>query len=414
MRYRFFDSTGAVYAVAVSTFLLSHANDLLAAAASIDGPASIAAGPVALTPTLGAEIKHRDNIYLQEDNAVDSWIYIARPALNALMQDRNNTYQLDYKGEAAWYEVSANNDRNDYFDNTFSGDAHLELSDRWIAEGYASWASLHEDRGTGLSEGLIGTVLPEPITFDQGNVGGSLQFGTDDSVGRLLVETGYMDRSYTNFKEFTRPRDRDETTLATTFFYPVAPKTDLLAEYMFKHIHYPNPFDLVPELDSDEQSFLVGAQWEINPNMSSTAKVGYVEKNFDDSARKDWNGLGWSLELWMQPRDQDTILVATTQSPEETTLQGDFIRREELSTTWRHEWSDRVYSELSGLIGQDTYEQSVDDREDDIFKVSLKAGYEFRRWMNVYTGYGYDRRNSNADNLSYRDYIFSVGVELSL
>jgi hypothetical protein len=85
---------------------------------------------------------------------------------------------------------------------------------------------------------------------------------------------------------------------------------------------------VVTELDSDEQSFLVGAQWEINPNMTSTAKIGYVEKNFDDSARKDWNGLGWSLDLWMQPRDQDTIIVVTTQSPEETTLQGDFIRRE--------------------------------------------------------------------------------------
>lgn len=413
MRDRFFDSTGAVCAVAVSTILLSHASDLLAAAPT-QGPAAIDAGPVALTPTLGTEIKYRDNIYLQESNTVDSWIYLARPALNALLQDRNNTYQLDYKGEAAWYEVSSHNDRNDYFDNTFSGDAHLELSDRWIAEGYASWASLHEDRGTGLSEGFIGTVLPEPIEFDQSDVGGTLQFGTDESVGRLLVETGYMDRTYTNFKELTRPRDRDETTVATTFFYPVAPKTDVLAEYTFKNIHYPNRFEEVPMLDSDEQSLLVGAQWEINPNMTSTAKAGYVEKNFDDSARKDWDGLGWSLEVWMQPRDQDTILVLSTQHPEETTLQGNFIKREELSTTWRHEWSDRVYSELSGLIGQDTYEESFDGREDDIFKLSLKTGYEFRRWMNVYAGYGYDRRNSNADDLSYRDYIFNVGVELSL
>lgn len=413
MRYRFFDSTGAVYAVAVSILLLSHANGVLAVAPTL-GPASVDAGPVALTPTLGAELKHRDNIYLQENRPTNSWIYTARPALNALMQDRDNTYQLDYKGEAAWYEVSEHNDDNDYFDNTFSGDAHLELSDRWIAEGYGSWAMLHEDRGTGLSEGLIGTVLPEPITYDQGDVGGSLQYGASESGGRLLVETGYMDRKYTNFEELTRSRDRDETTVATTFFYRVAPKTDALAVYTFKHINYPNPFDVVAPLDSDEQSLLLGATWEISPNMTSTAKAGYVEKNFDDSARKDWDGLGWSVNLWMRLRDQDTVIVASSQAPEETTLQGGFILREELASSWRHDWSDRVYSELSGLIGQDTYEQAFDDREDDIFKVELKAGYEFRRWMNVYAGYGYDRRNSNIENLSYRDYIFNVGVELSL
>ena len=42
--------------------------------------------------------------------------------INARVQDRSNMYQLNYKGEAAWYEENSNNDRNDYFDNTFSGD----------------------------------------------------------------------------------------------------------------------------------------------------------------------------------------------------------------------------------------------------------------------------------------------------
>ena len=44
-----------------------------------------------------------------------------------LLQDRNNIYQLGYQGEAGWYEVNRPNDRNDYFDNTFSGDAHMEF-----------------------------------------------------------------------------------------------------------------------------------------------------------------------------------------------------------------------------------------------------------------------------------------------
>ena len=413
MRYRFDYSAGTARALVLLGLALGSAGQAMAAAVP-DGPAVIEAGPFLITPSAGVETKHRDDIYLQQNNQTDSWIYLAQPALNILAQDRNNTYQLNYQGEAAWYQVSRHNDDNDYFDNTVSGEAHMEFSDRWIAEGFISWASLHEDRGTGLSEGLIGEVLPKPIEYDQADVGGSLQYGSDAEVGWVLLNVGYMERRYSNFKELTRPRDRDETTVDITFFHPIAPNTDVLAEYGFKRIHYPNPFDDLAQLDSDENSVSAGLQWEITPNLTSTAKLSYIDKEFKESGREDWDGLGWTLELWMQPREQDTILVTSTRHPEETTLQGNFIKRDIFTTTWTHQWSDRVYSELSGLLGQDNYAQSFDNREDDILNVSLKVGYEFRRWMNVYTGYAYDRKNSNVEDLSYRDYVFNVGVELSL
>ena len=408
------DSSSARTALVLSVIVctLGQTAHTLAAANPV-GPAAIEAGPVALTPTIGMEIKYRDNIYLQENNTTDSWLYLARPALDAVLQDRNNLYRLGYKGEAGWYEVDRSNDSNDYFDNRFSGDAHLEFSERWIAEGYLRWAALHEDRGTGLSEGLIGEVIPEPIEYNQGDVGGSLQFGAP-GAGRLVLRGGYMDREYQNFKDVTRARNRDETTLGSTFFYPVAPNTDVLIEYEYKDISYPNPFEEAPSLDSEENYLLVGAQWEITPNTTSTAKAGYVDKTFESSERKDWDGVGWTLDLLMQPREQDSILVTGKRAPEETTLQGDFIKRESLEAAWTHHWSDRINTRLGILLGRDTYEQSFDDREDDIYNVSLSVGYEFRRWANVYVGFSYDDKNSNAENLSYTQNAFNIGLELSL
>jgi hypothetical protein len=382
------------------------------AAANPVGPAVIDVGPVAITPTLGSDAVYRDNIYLQENNKTDSWLYLARPAVSALVQDRSNTYQLGYKGEAGWYEVDRSNDRNDYFDNTFSGDARVELSDRWITEGYTRWARLHEDRGEGLSEGL-GQAIPEPIRYDQGDVGGSLQYGTR-GVGRLVVRASYMDREYQNFQQFTRPRDRDETTLGSTFFYPVAPNTDVLIDYEHVDISYPTPFVDAPPLDSVENFLSVGAQWEITPNMTSTARAGYVDKQFDSSQRKDWDGIGWTLDLSMQPRVQDTILVRGSRAPEETTLQGDFIKRESLEAVWSHDWTDRIFTDLGTLVGRDTYEQSFDDREDDIYNVSFKVGYAFRRWANFSMGYSYAKKDSNADGLSYTENVFKISVDLSL
>jgi hypothetical protein len=413
MLYSKHNSPRALLALPTLVCVLCHSSQALAAAEQI-GPAAIYAGPVAITPTAGVEMKYRDNIYLQENNETDSWIYLVRPGIKARLQDRENLYQLSYKGEAGWYEESRNNDDNDYVDSTVLGDAHMEFSERWIADGYLSWADLHEDRGTGLSEGFIGQIIPEPIEYDQIDVGGSLQYGSDQGVGRLLLNAGYMDREYQNFRDLTRSRDREETTLGATFFYPVAPKTDVLVEYAYKDIEYPNPFEQIARLDSTENSLWAGAEWEITPNLTSTAKAGYIDKDFDDSTRKDWDGIGWSLELWMQPRVQDTIVVTGSRKPEETTLQGDFIKRETLKVDWTHNWSERVDTTLGGSIGRDTYEESINGREDDIYSASFTVNYAFRRWAEVYAGYIYDDKDSNADGLSYTDHTFKIGVDFSL
>ena len=140
----------------------------------------------------------------------------------------------------------------------------------------------------------------------------------------------------------------------------------------------------------------------------------HLYRQFESSQRKDWDGVGWTLDLLMQPREQDTILVRGSRAPEETTLQGDFIKRESLEAAWTHDWNDRIFTELGTLIGRDTYEQSFDDREDDIYNVSFRVGYEIRRWANFYTGYSYDEKDSNAEDLSYTENVFNIGVDLSL
>jgi len=410
-RVRF--ATGVQLSAASAFLVIAVGADRAAAEVSPIGPAIIHAGPVAITPTAGSEVKYQDNIYLEEDNPVDSWIYILRPRVNAALQDRENLYQLDYRGEAAWYEENSHAERNNYFDNTFSGSGHLEFTDRWLAEVMASWAELHEDRGTGISEGIVGLLIDQPIEYDQWDVGGSLQYGAEGN-SRLLLRAGYMDREYQNFKDITRTRDRDETTLAGTFFYPVAPKTDLLLEYVYKDIHYPNPFVNLPELDSTENSLWGGVEWELTENTTSTARLGYVDKDFDDNQREDWDGIGWSVSLALRPRDQDSVLFETSREPEETTQVGDFIKRDIALARWTHDWTDRVYTQVSVSYERDKYEQSIDNRDDDIYGASFKVGYEFRRWANIYAGYAYDKKDSNVDSLSYTDNIFRVGVELSL
>ena len=65
MHYRDFVSARAVLALVAVIAALGQTAPTLAAANAV-GPAVIDAGPVALTPTTGVELKHRDNIYLQD------------------------------------------------------------------------------------------------------------------------------------------------------------------------------------------------------------------------------------------------------------------------------------------------------------------------------------------------------------
>ena len=391
--------------------LLSHSPPALSAA-NETGPAFIASGPVAITPTLGTEVKYSDNIYLQENDKTESWIYLLRPEVNARVQDRDNIYQMDYKGEAGWYQEDSSNNRNDYFDNTFSGDVYILPAERWILTGYVSWAMLHEDRGTGVTEGQIGQAISKPVRYDDTGVGGGVEYGS--GIGRLALTADYLDREYQNFKQFTRSRDVEETRFGVKFFYPIAPRTDIFLDYRYGDFSYPNPFEQLPQLDSKEHTLQAGVEWEITPNLTSSAQIGYTEKNFDAPERDDWDGITWILSLEMQPTEIDTVSITGTKAPEETSLQGDFINRESLTTTWKHDWSDRVSTDLSGSVARERYEGSINDRDDYIYNVTARANYEFRRWCITYVSYSWNDKDSNADNLSYTENAFMIGVDLSL
>lgn len=74
-----------------------------------------------------------------------------------------------------------------------------------IEDGPASGHICHEDRGTGLSEG-VAELIDEPVEFGRRTVGADYMLGNRGSRGRLLLEAKYRDREYQNFREDTQFR----------------------------------------------------------------------------------------------------------------------------------------------------------------------------------------------------------------
>ena len=239
-------------------------------------------------------------------------------------------------------------------------------------------ALLHEDRGTGLTEGDRNEIS-EPVRYDQTDVGALAEYGS--GIAGWSSAPAAMDRVYQNFRQFTRSRDLDETSWRHVFI-PLPP-IQTSCSITPTALHYPNTFENLPSLTKHGKLAGGGCRLEITPKRPA-GPGGLREKDFDDPARKNWDGIGWSLELDATP-EQDTIVITSSHAPEETSLQGDFINRETLKTDWTTAGPTGGLRCSAARPPAKSNEQSINDRKDYIYNISARANYAFRRWFPIPT-----------------------------
>ena len=265
-------------------------------------PGSVKAGAFQITPQLTLDTKFDDNIFKSSDGEEDDVIFLINPSIEAVAKERNNEYSVALDLVEGIYEDSGDDDFTDW---TADGDAHVEFNARNIIDLYAGFHSLHEDRGSGFSEGTLVLSIDEPDEYEDIIAGGAYTFGSAESKGRLKLAADYLDKDYTNHEPDTDTRDRENTTGTGTFFWKIAPKTDILAEIRYMEVEYNTPFtDGTPQLDSDETYYLVGVTWEATGKTTGTIKLGTVDKDFDDDARDDFDGeFSWDADVLWVPQE---------------------------------------------------------------------------------------------------------------
>lgn len=137
--------------------------------------------------------------------------------------------------------------------------------------------------------------------------------------------------------------------------------------------------------DTEEQSLIFGAEWEITGKTTGTVKVGQLDKDFDAASpgKPDLNN--WKIESQWSPRTYSTVLLSSSQLRQETNGTGDFVDSWKFSVLWLHDWSDRVHTSL--FVGRGTDKFLNDQREDDLTNAGITVSYDFRRWIDVGLGY---------------------------
>ncbi len=380
-------------------------------------PANVQLGPVYVAPTLAVETRYVDNLLRATLDAQDisTWVLDTRPKVQAWLQNGTNTYSLSYQLKDLRHSSSKDDDFTDH-------QVNLDISHAFNARNslklYGLYYDGHEERGTGLAEGALSGGIPEPVELEKTRYGGDYTYGSRESRGRLVLGYDYYEPDYQNYRAFTRFRDYEQDTYKGTFYWAVAPRTDLLAELRYLDTDYDRdrPADNFGSYDSEEYSYFVGASWEATAKTAGSVRVGAYDREFDAADRTEENGFSWEVHVDYKPRSYSVINLGTRRFSQETNGVGDFIDTEEYTLSWAHDWSARSTTLLKVLYADDEYQSDAEAlfRQDDRWFGQASYSFKFRRWFDVGAGYRYEERDSSRANLDYTQHVYFIEAELSL
>lgn len=396
--------------LAVGCLIAGHS--MLLHAQSDTGPAVITSGPLSFEPLIDVELSHDNNIYRSAADEVDSWVMRLMPTLNTAIDADGQVYTFAYDGDYGFY---SNGSDDNYDDHEFFAGADLNLNYRNQLNLTASYKMGHEDRGTGITEGIDpnNPIIDSPIELDTTNIEAEYTLGTTTSTNRLVLVGLYRDRNYKNYPDLTRYLSLDSPGAEATYYYRLRPATSLLAEVTYYDINYDLTRPGTASLDSKLITYRVGTTWDITDQTSGTVKIGQVNRNYGDNAREDWSAFDWVVTLRWSPRSYSQIDLATSRPVREAYGgAADFIDTEIYSAAWTHGWTERLKTRLGVGYEKEVFEGSL--REQDTFKYDLALTHQWRRWLSFELGASFYDRDSNIDRLIYDRTVFWLSGSFSL
>ena len=401
--------TRSILALAYGFLIIGHCTVLHAQ--SDTDPAVITHGPLSFEPLIDVELSYDNNIFRSAADEVDSWVMRLEPILNTVVDADGQIYTFTYTGDYGFY---ANSGDDDYNDHDFYAGADLNLNLRNQLNLAASYTMGHQDRGTGITEGMDpnNPIIDSPIELDTTELDAEYTFGSTESTNRLVLAGRYTDIQYQNYPDLTRFLSRDGTRVGATFYYRVRPATSLLAEVLGEKVSYNLTRPGTASLDSKTIHYRVGATWDITEQTSGTIKLGQVNRKFDDNTREDFSAFDWDVTIRWSPRSYSHIDLVTTRLPQEAYGIADFIDTRLYAVTWTHEWTERLDTQLGAAYWKEVFEGSVREQETYIYNIALT--HQWRRWLSFELGAGFEDRDSTIDRLVFERTVFWLSANFSL
>ena len=375
-------------------------------------------GPMEAYPILSAGVGYASDVIKTESGDKDSWVLTAYLGGGLRGKHGEHFHGLEYEGTLRRFNESSDDNAYDNRLTAYGGHAFdirnnvkggIEYLDQTDPRGYDDvTADRRDTRGA-----------PEPDEWHQTQIGATYIYGAPEARGRVQCDACQTWRRHDNNDQ--EYRDRDILDLGVTLSARVQPKTRLLLGIMYSDFDYVSerPEDLATagSLDSEETRYFLGAEWETTEKLSAIARVGYLQKHFEDSdQREDYDEPWWALEGQWTPRERTRIgagfsrflYESVPESEDAVTVEDDFVQVEDLHLDWSQRWSERLSTTVTGYRRWEDWSPS--GREDDVYGISAGFSYSVSRLLNVGLSAYYRNRDSNDPEAEYDD----SGVALTI
>ena len=362
-----------------------------------------------IVPTLGLSIGYDDNITASSTHQISSLFYQISPSVRVELPSDHTVLALIAALEMVRHQDSPIDDRDSWY---VRGQWVWDISTRQNLNLFAEYGEGVDQRGQGRRQGDLGLISLELDQWERWDYGGNWDYGSVGSRGRLTLQLGATDLTYTNNRKgpvtgasATRALDRDWQYFGGTFYWRVAPKSSLLVDYKYTDINY----KLSSGSDSSEQSWMFGATWDASARTSGEVKYGNLKKDFNDPAISSYNGPTWVASVNWRPRTYSVFTLTGTRNTQEPDGGGDYVLRQDISLSWVHDWATRFGTTVDVGFGQDEYRPT--ERKDDLFYWGLGARYTFNQHFRLGASVNSYDRSSDFAEYDYRQMMYMLTLE---
>jgi hypothetical protein len=226
----------------------------------------------------------------------------------------------------------------------------------------------------------------------------------------LSLDARYYMSEYTTLRVGATQREQESQTAGyfdvETLTIPVAVYFDL-DDSISIGVGYRQRMSEVDSLvaaqaaDSDDQAFFIGLENELSSIWSYTLELGYQQREFDNAAFDDEDGLFASFVLNWQLSDMSQ-LSAELSNEFSTTLANQSSETARAAVQLNHTFDERISAALGLSFEEVNYEQLSGSREDELFSSFLTIDYQLLEGKWVLRGsVSYDDSSSSAATANY-------------
>ena len=346
------------------------------------------------------EAQYDDNVLRKVEPISDSLIQIS-PELQYLTHMGKHIFAVDYQGE---YSAFKDNTKLNYDNHGIALFARLDHSLKINSEFKLSYKDEVEEPGTNNSTSLFITEFNQT---QKKLAIAKLYYGTQQSIGQLVLGLDHREYRYTN--NLQGYRDVDRNKLTGTFFYRIAPKTRLLFQASIGDYNYVTKSQF-PVQSSKETFYLAGVEWDITAKTSGSFKLGYQGKNFEQKVYSDITGLSYILDMTWKPNTYSTIKIAASRMTQESSqlFTSAFVTNT-YSVDAEHEITPRTKLKAAYSYDNDDI-VTVRNRTDKRHNVVLGVEHSLLTWLSIGLDYQFIERSSDFEIYEYQANIIGLSL----